>query len=536
MSSAQNSISPNALPARTIPQLVDWAAHQFGEAVFLEEDGKTLSFNDFSQRARQVAGALMDLGIQPGDRIAVWAPNISEWVLAALGAQCAGAVLVTMNTRYKGNEAAYLLRASRARLLFSIGNFLDADYPALLTSESLPDLENLVILRGQTSAQWAPRTLDWDAFLAQGKNQDQAAVEARMNSLPGNAISDILFTSGTTGNPKGVMTSHEQNLRAFTHFGNIVGLCAGDRYLVINPFFHSFGYKAGILVCLLKGVTLLPHAVFNTDEVLARIARDRISVMPGPPTLFQSLLAHPKLDQYDISSLKRATTGAATIPVEMIRQMKSRLGFETVITAYGLTESCGLVTMCRADDSAEIIATTSGRAIPDIELRCADAQGNALPAGEAGEIQVRGFNVMQGYFENETATHDTIDRDGWLHTGDIGVLDEQGNLRITDRLKDMFITGGFNCYPAEIEKIMAGMEGVAMCAVIGVPEPRLGEVAMAFIVQKEGANLSEAGVTTWCREHMANFKVPRHIRFVSSLPLNASGKVLKTELKQIANP
>jgi acyl-CoA synthetase (AMP-forming)/AMP-acid ligase II len=535
MSPTSNQPPQPDLPARTIPQLVDWAAQRFGPAVFLEEDDTRISFDAFARQARQVAGALLAHGVQPGDRVALWAPNIVEWVLAAIGAQCAGAVLVTLNTRYKGSEAAYILRQSRAKLLFSIGNFLDSDYPALLRDESLPDLATLVILRGESGARWAPKTLSWEQFIEEGQRTSARDIETRMASLDGNAISDILFTSGTTGNPKGVMTSHEQNLRAFTYFSDIVGLCAGDRYLVINPFFHSFGYKAGILACLLKGVTLLPHAVFNAGDILARIARDRISVLPGPPTLFQSLLAHPDLDQYDISSLKRATTGAAAIPVEMIRQMKSRLGFETVITAYGLTESCGLVSMCRREDSAEIIATTSGRAIPGIELRCADPQGNEVPRGEAGEIVVRGFNVMQGYFENDAATRDTIDSDGWLHTGDIGVMDEQGNLRITDRLKDMFITGGFNCYPAEIEKIMAGMSGVAMCAVIGVPEARMGEVAMAFVVLKPGFTLSETEVIGWCREHMANFKVPRHVRFVSALPLNASGKVLKTELKKLAS-
>jgi len=244
------------------------------------------------------------------------------------------------------------------------------------------------------------------------------------------------------------------------------------------------------------------------------------------------LLAHPDLAKHDISSLKRATTGAAVIPVEMIHRMKDTLGFETVITAYGLTESCGLVTMCRDGDSAEIIATTSGRAIPDVELRCVDTNNNEVPQGEPGEIVVRGFNVMQGYFENDKATAETIDSDGWLHTGDIGVMDEQGNLRITDRLKDMFITGGFNCYPAEIEKMIAGMDGVAMCAVIGVPDERMGEVAAAFIVPKPGAQLDEKGVIAWCRENMANYKVPRFVRFESALPLNASGKVLKTELKK----
>lgn len=523
------------LPAHTIPQLVDWAAQRFGNAAFLEEGDTCMTFEAFARHCRLVAAALMARGIQPGDRVAVWAPNITEWVLAAIGAQCAGAVLVTLNTRYKGSEAAYILRQSRAKLLFAIGTFLDTDYPLLLQGEPLPDLDTLVILRGKSTAHWAPQTLVWEDFIAAGRNTSTHDIETRLARLDGNAISDILFTSGTTGNPKGVMTSHEQNLRAFTYFSDIVGLRTGDRYLVINPFFHSFGYKAGILACLLKGVTLLPHAVFDAGDILQRIARDRISVLPGPPTLFQSLLAHPELDHYDISSLKRATTGAATIPVEMIRQMKSRLGFETVITAYGLTESCGLVSMCRPDDSADIIATTSGRAIPGIELRCVDTKGNEVPRGEAGEIVVRGFNVMRGYFENDAATRDAIDSDGWLHTGDIGVMDEQGNLRITDRLKDMFITGGFNCYPAEIEKIMAGMQGIAMCAVIGVPEPRLGEVAMAFVVLKPGVTLTEPEVIAWCREHMANFKVPRHVRFVSALPLNASGKVLKTELKKLAS-
>ena len=520
-------------PVTTIPQLVERAAAAFGERIFLEEGNTRLSFRDFAQQARQVAAALMANGIQPGDRIGVWAPNISEWVIAAIGAQCAGAVLVTLNTRYKGHEAAYILRQSRAKLLFSIGQFLDIDYPAQLAGEDLPDLQQIVVFRGEQAA--SAGQIRWEDFLEQGQQIAAADVTARMDGVSGSDTSDILFTSGTTGNPKGVMTSHEQNLRAFTYFSDILGLTRDDRYLVINPFFHSFGYKAGILACLLKGATLLPHAVFNAGEILARIGADRISVMPGPPTLFQSLLAHPDLDKHDISTLKRATTGAAVIPVEMIHQMKNKLGFETVITAYGLTESCGLATMCRDGDSAEIIATTSGRVIPDVELRCVDTANNEVPRGEPGEIVVRGFNVMQGYFENEQATAETIDSDGWLHTGDIGVMDEQGNLRITDRLKDMFITGGFNCYPAEIEKLLAGMEGVSMCAVIGVPDERMGEVAMAFIVPRPGAQLDEKGVIAWCREKMANYKVPRFVRFKSALPLNASGKVLKTELKKMVS-
>ncbi|NIB40334.1 fatty acid--CoA ligase family protein [Pseudomaricurvus alkylphenolicus] len=516
--------------AFTIPQLIATAAERFGKQLFIEEGETRLSFCDFAVQTRQVAAALIDHGIQPGDRIGVWAPNISEWVIAALGAQCAGAILVTLNTRNKGSETAYILRTSGARLLFSVGNFLDCDYPAMLANEELPALEEIVVFRDSAT----PHTR-WQSFLEKGSRTSATTVDKRMAHVSGDDISDILFTSGTTGNPKGVMTCHAQNLRAFKNWGENVGVIEGDRYLAINPFFHTFGYKAGILVCLIKGVTLLPHAVFDTREILKRIATERISVLPGPPTLFQSLLAHPELDKFDISSLKCTATGAAAIPIELIRQMKDRLGFERVITAYGLTESCGMATMCRPDDSAETIATTSGRAIPDIELRCVDGNNNEVPSGEPGEIVLRGFNVMKGYFDNDAATAETIDSEGWLHTGDIGVMDEQGNLRITDRLKDMFITGGFNCYPTEIENIINGHPNITMNAVFGVPDDRMGEVAMVFVVLKPGTQLENSELISWCREKMANYKVPRQVRFVDALPLNASGKVSKLELKKIVS-
>ena len=516
----------------TIPQLVRQAAETYQNHTFLEDGSTKISFADFAGQCEQVATALIGQGIEKGDRIALWAPNTVEWVIAAIGAQCAGAVLVTLNTRYKGPEAAYILRASGARLLFSIGKFLDTDYPAQLSGEELPDLEQIVILPSEAPA--GTDCVSWEAFLEGSNSENQDKLTSRMDEVSGDDVSDILFTSGTTGNPKGVMTCHKQNLHAFTTFSDILGLSQGDRYLVINPFFHSFGYKAGILACLIKGVTLLPHAIFDPTSVLKRISEDRISVMPGPPTLFQSLLAHPELDKYDISTLKRATTGAAVIPVVMIHKMKDVLGFETVITAYGLTESCGLVTMCRDGDSAEIIATTSGRAIPGVELRCVDTDNQEVPRGEPGEIVFRGFNVMKGYFENDAATAEAIDSDGWLHTGDIGVMDEAGNLKITDRLKDMFITGGFNCYPAEIEKLISARDDITMCAVIGIPDERMGEVAMAFVVARPDAGLTEADLVSWCRDTMANYKVPRKVAFVDSLPLNASGKVVKPELKKLA--
>ncbi len=519
---------------QTIPNLIDAAAKKFGDKAFLQQGNQQYSFRNLALQCRRVAASLIARGIEPGDRIAVWAPNTCEWILAALGAQYAGAIMVTMNTRYKSAEAGYTLRKSRARLLFSAGNFLGSYYPNMLRDETLPDLESIVVFDDQLPGDNQGSHTDWESFLRSGDDVDAQVVSDRAQHISGDHTSDILFTSGTTGAPKGVMTGHAQNIKTFASWTQSLGLNQDDRYLVISPFFHSFGYKAGILAALMRGATLLPHDIFDPKAILERIQKDAITVMPGPPTLFQSLLAFENLDHYDIRSLRRATTGAASIPVEMIRQMKDTLGFETVLTAYGLTESCGLSTMCREGDSAETIATTSGRAVAEVEIRCVDNNNQAVDVGEAGEIVIRGYNVMQGYFENPEATAETIDEDGWLHTGDIGVLDEDGNLRITDRLKDMFITGGFNCYPAEIENILSNHTDINMSAVIGIDDARMGEVAQAFVVTKPDSSLDEQQLIGWCRDNMANYKVPRKVVFVESLPLNASGKVQKTELRELA--
>ena len=308
---------------------------------------------------------------------------------------------------------------------------------------------------------------------------------------------------------------------------------AGDRYLVVNPFFHAFGYKAGWLSCLMTGATVIPQAVFDGDEVMARIGRDRVSVLPGPPTLLQGILNHPDRTAYDLSSLRLTVTGAAAIPVELITRLREELTFETIITGYGLTETCGIATMCRYDDDPVTIATTSGRAIPDVEVLVVDEAGDEVPRGEAGEIVVRGYQVMRGYFEDEAETRATIDERGWLHTGDVGIMDERGYLRITDRIKDMFIVGGFNAYPAEIENLMLRHPGIAQVAVVGVPDDRLGEVGMAFVVPRAGATVDPDEVLAWCRAEMANYKVPRYVEVLDELPLNAMGKVTKFALRDV---
>ena len=517
---------------KTIPHLVQGAAQRFGQSTAIEDGDVHLNFQELAHAGLETARAFLQAGLKIGDRVGVWAPNIHEWIVAAIGIQSAGGVLVPLNTRMKGTEAAYILRKSGARWLCTMGDFLGVNYAAQIENESLPDLEATITFRGD-----ARGAMPWSDFLTNGQQTDLDEARGRLDSVSPDDLSDIIFTSGTTGQPKGVMTAHGQNLRGFEVWSDVVGLREGDRYLIINPFFHSFGYKAGWLSCLMRGATALPQLTFDIPEVLARVSRDRISVLPGPPAIYQSILAHPNRNQYDLTCLRLAVTGAAPTPVELIRRMRDDLGFETIITGYGLTESCGIVSMCRFDDAPETIATTSGRAIPGIEVKCVDSDGQEVSRDEPGEVWVRGYNVMHGYFDEKEETQKAIDEDGWLRTGDVAAMDSSGYLRITDRIKDMYIMGGFNCYPAEIEKALFDSGLVSQVAVIGVPDERMGEVGMAFVIpsEKNKDDISEEQISEWCRLNMANYKVPRRIKIVDSLPSNAMGKVTKFALREQAS-
>lgn len=518
-------------PWTTICELVDDAAQRFPDLEALVDGDVRWTFPELRDRIRTSARALMASGIEPGDRVAVWAPNIWEWVVAGLGIHMAGGVLVPVNTRFKGREADFILQKSGARILFTVTDFLDTDYVALLRdADGGRSLDEIVVLRGTVPEG----TTGFAQFLERADQVAEADGDARAAGVSGDDLCHIMFTSGTTGLPKGAMLIHSAICRGFKSWCDVIGLRAGDRYLIVNPYFHAFGLNSGILACLMTGATNIPHAVFDVPSVMARVPEERISMLPGPPAIYQTILNHPDLDSFDMSTLRLAVTGAAAIPVEMILQMRSRLGFENIVTGYGLTEGSGIATMCRHDDDPETIANTSGRAIPDVEVQIVDDDGNEMPRGEPGEIVVRGYNVMLGYLDDPEQTAETIDADGWLHTGDIGVMDEQGNIDITDRKKDMFIVGGFNAYPAEIENIMLAHPQIGQVAVIGMPDDRLGEVAVATVVPAPGAEFSETEVIAWCRGEMANYKVPRRVRFTDALPLNASGKVLKYVLREQA--
>jgi acyl-CoA synthetase (AMP-forming)/AMP-acid ligase II len=512
----------------TIPAMVRDAARRHGTAEAVVDGTRRIGYVQLRDMVTDAARALLASGIERGDRVAVWAPNSLEWIVAALGVTTAGGVLVPVNTRFRGAEAAYVLARSGARVLFTVRGFLDTDYPALLAKAGveIPALEHTVLLAGDADAD----AIAWDAFLARGAAVSEAAVVDRVASVGTDDPCDVVFTSGTTGNPKGVIMTHAQTLRAYLDWCDWAGLRPGDRYLIANPFFHIFGYKAGCLASLMRGATIFPVAVFDAGAVLELVERERISVLPGPPTIYQSLLVHPDRARRDISTLRLAVTGAADIPVELIRRVREELPFERIRTGYGLTEA-GTVTGSKPDDDFEHVATTVGVPWSGFEVRTVDDAGTATAPGEPGEVVIRGETVMRGYFEDPEATAAAIDAGGWLHTGDLGTFDDDGYLCIVGRIKDMFIVGGFNAYPAEIENLLLRHPRISQVAVIGVPDARLGEVGMAFVVLDPGPPLEASEVVEWSRAEMANFKVPRFVEFVDALPMNATGKVVKDDLR-----
>lgn len=500
----------------TIPQVLDRIADQFADHDALVTDGRRLTYAQLRDEVRLAAAAMIDLGVRAGDRVAIWSPNTWHWVVACLATTYAGGVLVPLNTRYTAGEATDILSRTGAPLLFASGEFLGADKAASIDREALPGLRHIVRVPVEKNDG------TWDEFISRGT--DLGAVDARAAAVTPDDVSDILFTSGTTGRSKGALCAHRQSLAGSAAWAECGQITSDDRYLCINPFFHNFGYKAGILACLQTGATLIPQLTFDPEQAMQAVANHRITVLPGPPTIYQTLLDHPKRGDYDLSSLRFAVTGAAVVPVVLIERMQTELDIDIVLTAYGLTEANGFGTMCRADDDAVTVATTCGRPIADFELRI----------GEHDEVLLRGPNVMLGYLDDPEATAAAIDADGWLHTGDVGKLDAAGNLSITDRLKDMYICGGFNVYPAEVEQVLARLDGVAESAVIGVPDDRLGEVGKAFVVTKPGVTLDEETVIAYTREHLANFKTPRSVEFLDVLPRNPGGKVVKPQLRERA--
>lgn len=518
---------------KTIPALLREAASLHGDraALVSTSDGE-IGYRELDRRADEVAKALIADGAVPGDRAAIWAPNMWEWVAATIGIQRAGGTMVPLNTRLKGGEVADIVRRAGIQRLFAVGDFLGRYYPAMLRGETMPQLRRIIVLRGRAD-QLGPIEESWDGFVARGASTSDAALAEREAGVTPDTVSDIMFTSGTTGAPKGAIFDHRRSLGGALAWARISRQNADDRFCVFGPFSHNASYKAGWVSGFLTGSTIYWPEAYDPVSILDLIANNRISVMPAPPTVFQEILAHPNWQDWDISSYRFLSTGATVVPIELMKRLQNETTIQEISTGYGMTECCGSATQTRPGDPIERVAYTVGTAVEGTEIRLVVPDGSPVETGQPGEVLIRDQKLLIEYLDNPEATRATLDADGWLHSGDVGILDADGYLKLTDRLKDMYIVGGFNVYPAEIEKQMSGLPGIHHAAIVGIPDQRLGEVGHAFIVRAAGSTLTDAEVIAWSKQNLANYKVPRGVTFVDALPLNATGKVIKYALRDM---
>jgi acyl-CoA synthetase (AMP-forming)/AMP-acid ligase II len=505
-------------------------AARFGDAPAIVEGETELSYNQLLDAARAGARSLIAAGVGRGDLVAFWAPNGWRWAVMAHAVWLVGGVVVPISSRLKVLEAGPILERTEARILFTVSECAGVRFIESLHETygsdlgRLPALCHLVHLDNDQS---------FNCFLRSGAEIDDAALDQATGAVAGEDVCEIVFTSGTTGAPKGVQLSHRQMMMSYWAWSGIGGLGFGDKYLVITPFSHGFGLNAGIIASALRGMCMVLIDVFEPARTMGLIRRHGINVMGGPPNLFARLMDLPEVVADPPTTLRVAFLGAASVPMEILKRCRSVLGIERVVNAYGLMEA-SVVSMTRADDPPDVIAGTTGRALEDVEVKVVDENEAPLPPGAPGEILVRSYGVMKGYWRDPAQTAASLTADGWFHTGDIGTIDPAGNITIVDRKKDMFICGGFNAYPAEIENLLLRIGGLSAVSVVAVPDALRGEVPVAFVVPAAGSDVGPDAVIGWAKRNIASYKVPRQVYQVGALPLNANGKVMKDVLRQQA--
>jgi len=537
-----------ALRSVTLGALLDEAIERYPDnkaLIYVDRDFR-LTYRQFGEVVDRLAKGLMALGVNRGEKVAVWSTNIPYWVALQFATAKIGAVLLTVNTNYKSAELAYLLEQSECENLFLIDGYMDTDYlqtvydlvPELrkqerghLASERFPHLKRVLFLgmekhRGLYSLP---------EVVAMAAMTSQDAYEQRQAALDPHDVVNMQYTSGTTGFPKGVMLTHYNIGNNGFWIGENQNFTHADRVCLPVPLFHCFGCVLGVLAAVSHAATLVVLEKFDPVQVMASVEQERCTALYGVPTMFIAVLEHNLFDKFDFSSLRTGIMAGSPCPVHVMRQVIDKMYMREITICYGLTEGSPVITQTLPGDDMRRRTETVGRAMPHIDVKIVDPEtGRELGAGEQGEVCCRGYNVMKGYYNMPEATEKAIDTDGWLHSGDLGVMDADGYLAITGRHKDMIIRGGENIYPREIEEFLYGLEGIVDVQVVGVPSKKYGEEVGAFVIKKSGVDLTPDDIRDFCRGQISRYKIPKHVAFVEGYPMTASGKIQKYKLQELS--
>jgi len=532
----------------TVGGLLDHIAGRFpdNDALVYVERGLRYSYRAFNEVCRQVAKGLLRLGIKKGDHLAIWAYNVPEWVILQYATPKIGAVLVTVNTSYKMAELEYILSQSDSNTLFLVKSFKDSDYvhilyevapelkkaePGKLVSAKLPWLKNVIFIGAETPAGM----LNFQYILELGREVPDSELQAVEETLDKHEVINMQYTSGTTGFPKGVMLTHHNVVNNGFNIGECMKFTEKDRLCIPVPFFHCFGCVLGTMACVTHGSTMVPVEIFDPLKVLQTIEKERCTAVHGVPTMFIAELEHPEFKNFDLTSMRTGIMAGSVCPIEVMKRAVRDMHVTEITSVYGQTEASPGITQTRTEDSIELRVATVGRALPGAEVKIIDIEtGATLPPGKQGELCGRGYMVMKGYYKMPEETAKVIDSDGWLHTGDLAVMDENGYCKITGRIKQMIIRGGENIYPREIEEFLYLHPKISDVQIYGVPDRKYGEQVMAAVIVKKGMEMTEDEVRAYCKGKIANYKIPKYVRFVSSFPMTASGKIQKFKLREMA--
>src|SRR5918999_1674689 len=541
---------PEDIEGLTVGRLLDLVTERRPEddALVYVDRGLRYSYAEFKEVVERCARALMALGLEKGDHVSVWGQHVPEWVILQFATGKVGAVLVTVNPAYKSSELEYVLDQSDSAALFLTEGVKGADFLEIL-GQAVPELadategelslENLpylrhVVLMGADVPEGHP-IMSFDEFMERGREVSSEELRGRQDSLSAEDVINMQYTSGTTGFPKGVRLTHTNIVKNAFNIGECMKLGPEDRVCIPVPFFHCFGCVLGTLNTVTHEGTMVPVEAFDAEKVLQAVDQEQCTALLGVPTMFIAELEHPDFEQYDTGSLRTGIMAGSPCPMEVMKKVVDVMGASEITIAYGQTESSPVITQTRTNDPIERRVSTVGRVLPETEVRIVDVDtGEDCSPGEQGELWTRGYLVMKGYYKMEDKTREVIDEDGWLHTGDLAVMDENGYVRITGRAKDMIIRGGENIYPREIEEFLYTHPEVSDVQVYGVPDEKYGEQVAAAIKKRQGSDLTEEEVKEYCRDNIARYKVPHYVDFVEDYPMTASGKIQKYKLREAA--